>query len=91
MTAPTTIPNEQGPKLTKATPVSLRNAGVTEGWLQNEIDKDPTILTIEISAAIKRAEDIAAGTLRTSGNWMAGFHFNGALSYNAYFRGVQVV
>jgi hypothetical protein len=34
---------------------------------------------IEIATVIKRAEDIANGTLRTSGNWMAGFHFNGAL------------
>jgi hypothetical protein len=34
---------------------------------------------IEIATVIKRAEDIANGTLRTFGNWIAGFHFNGAL------------
>jgi hypothetical protein len=48
---------------------------------------------IEIDAVIKRAEDIASGTLRTSGNWMAGFHFNGALFRIAasYHRGLKVV
>src|ERR1700674_2746958 len=54
MTAPTTTPNEQGPKLTKATRVSLRNAGVTESWLENEIDKDPTILTLDDVTVIER-------------------------------------
>jgi len=47
MTAPTTTLNEQGPTLTKAMPVSLRNAGLTECWLGNEIDRDPTILTLD--------------------------------------------
>jgi hypothetical protein len=48
---------------------------------------------IEIDTVIKRAEDIANGTLRTSGNWMAGFHFNGALFRIAasYHRGLKVV
>jgi hypothetical protein len=48
---------------------------------------------IEIDTVIKRAEDIASGTLRTSGNWMAGFHFNGALFRIAasYHRGLKVV
>src|SRR6202521_1114479 len=54
MLAPTTTPNEQGPKLTKATPVSLRNAGVNESWLENEIDKDPTILTLGDVTVIER-------------------------------------
>jgi hypothetical protein len=53
VTAPTTTPNEQGLKLTKAAPVSLRNAGLTECWLENEIDKDSTILTLG---------DVAVGT-----------------------------
>src|SRR5260370_41692522 len=48
---------------------------------------------IEIHTVIKRAEDVANGTLRTSGNWMAGFHFNGALFRIAasYHRGLKVV
>ena len=48
---------------------------------------------IEIATVIKRAEDIANGTLRTSGNWIAGFHFNGALFRIAasYHRGLKVV
>jgi hypothetical protein len=48
---------------------------------------------IEIDTVIRRAEDVANGTLRTSGNWMAGFHFNGALFRIAasYHRGLKVV
>src|SRR5260370_3232476 len=48
---------------------------------------------IEIHTVIKRAEDVANGTLRISGNWMAGFHFNGALFRIAasYHRGLKVV
>jgi hypothetical protein len=48
---------------------------------------------IEVQTVIKRADDIAHGTLRTSGNWMAGFHFNGALFRIAasYHRGLKVV
>jgi hypothetical protein len=32
------------PKLTKASPTSLREAGVTEGWLEETIEKEPTIV-----------------------------------------------
>lgn len=48
---------------------------------------------IEIDTVIRRAEDVANGALRTSGNWMAGFHFNGALFRiaAAYHRGLKVV
>jgi hypothetical protein len=48
---------------------------------------------IEIDTVIQRAEDIADGRLRTSGNWMAGFHFNGGLFRIAasYHRGLKVV
>jgi hypothetical protein len=46
MSAPTIAPNEPGPKLTKATPVSLRDAGVTESWLESEIEKDPSMLRL---------------------------------------------
>jgi hypothetical protein len=48
---------------------------------------------IEIGTVIKRAEDVAKSALRTSGNWMAGFHFNGALFRIAasYHRGLKVV
>jgi hypothetical protein len=38
-------PDEGKPKLTKATPVGLRDAGVTESWLEDVIEKEPTILT----------------------------------------------
>ncbi len=44
MSIPVAAPIEQGPKLVKATPVSLREAGVTESWLEKEIEKDPTML-----------------------------------------------
>jgi hypothetical protein len=54
MSAPTISPNEQGPKLTKATPVSLRDAGVTESWLENEIEKEPTILRLGDVTVIER-------------------------------------
>jgi hypothetical protein len=54
MSAPPIPPNEQGPKLTKATPISLRDAGVTEGWLENEIEKDPTILRLGDVTVIER-------------------------------------
>jgi hypothetical protein len=47
-------PHEQGPKLTKAIPVSLRDAGVTEGWLETEIEKDPTILRLGDVTVIER-------------------------------------
>ena len=48
---------------------------------------------IEIDTVVRRAEDVASGKLRTSGNWMAGFHFNGALFRIAasYHRGLKVV
>src|SRR5439155_23981487 len=54
MSSPIAAPNEQGPKLTKATPVSLREAGVTESWLENEIEKDPTILRLGDVTIIER-------------------------------------
>jgi hypothetical protein len=54
MSAPIATPIEQGPKLTKATPVTLRDAGVTEGWFENEIEKDPTILRLGEVAVIDR-------------------------------------
>jgi hypothetical protein len=54
MSARITTPNEQGPKLTKATPISLREAGVTESWLENEIEKDPTILRLGDVTIIER-------------------------------------
>jgi len=35
--------------------------------------------SIESTVVQKRAEQLAAGTVRTDGKWMAGFHFNSAL------------
>lgn len=48
---------------------------------------------IEIAAVEKRAEQIAAGKVRTDGKWMAGFHFNSALFRTAavYHRILKIV
>lgn len=48
---------------------------------------------IEIAAVVKRAEQIAAGEVRTHGKWMAGFHFNSALFRTAavYHRILKIV
>src|SRR5229473_3725176 len=54
MSSPIAAPNDQGPKLTKATPITLREAGVTESWLENEIEKDPTILRLGDVTIIER-------------------------------------
>jgi hypothetical protein len=40
------VPDDAKPKLTKATPVTLRDAGVTEGWLEEVIEKEPNILPL---------------------------------------------
>ena len=42
---------------------------------------------------VKRAENVADGTVRTSGKWLAGFYFNSALFRiaAAYHRGLKVV
>jgi hypothetical protein len=54
MSSPTAAPTEQGPKLTKATPVTLRDAGITESWLENEIEKDRIILRLGDVTVIER-------------------------------------
>jgi hypothetical protein len=48
---------------------------------------------IEVPVILKRAENVAACTIRTSGTWLAGFHFNSALFRiaAAYHRGLKVV
>lgn len=48
---------------------------------------------IEIQTVIKRAEHVAKGRVRTSGNWLAGFYFNSALFRISatYHRGLKVV
>jgi hypothetical protein len=48
---------------------------------------------IEVERVVKRAENIAEGWVRTSGNWLAGFYFNSALFRVAavYHRGLKVV
>ncbi len=45
---------EQKLKLTKATPISLRDAGVTESWLEDVIEKEPTILPLGDVTVIER-------------------------------------
>jgi hypothetical protein len=54
MSSPNSAATDEGPKLTKATPVSLREAGVTESWLENEIEKDPTTLGLGDVTIIER-------------------------------------
>ena len=48
---------------------------------------------IEVHVVVKRAEGVAAGTMRMEGTWLAGFHFNGALFRIAgtYHRGLKLV
>lgn len=48
---------------------------------------------IEVPVVLKRAENVAAGSIRRSGKWLAGFHFNSALFRiaAAYHRGLKVV
>lgn len=48
---------------------------------------------IEVSAVVKRAENVAEGAVRKSGKWLAGFYFNSALFRiaAAYHRGLKVV
>jgi hypothetical protein len=55
--------------------------------------KDRLDCSIDINAVVRRAEDAAAGAIRTNGAWMAGFHFNDALFRTAavYHRVLQVV
>ncbi len=53
MSSPTTAAAEQGVKVpkpiqvTKAVPVSLQEAGVTESWLESHIADNPAILPLE--------------------------------------------
>jgi hypothetical protein len=54
MSSATAVPGDQGPKLTKATPVSLREAGVAESWLEDVIKKEPTILGLGDVTIIER-------------------------------------
>jgi hypothetical protein len=57
-------PTDQGPKLTKAKSVTLRDAGVTESWLENEIEKDPTILPLgEVTVIERQRRQEKAGRL----------------------------
>ena len=54
MSSPIATPSDQGPKLTKASPISLREAGVTESWLERHIETDPTILRLGDVGMIER-------------------------------------
>ncbi len=54
MSSPIAAPIEHGPKLIKATPVSLKDAGVTESWLENQIENEPTMLRLGDVAVIDR-------------------------------------
>src|SRR6266568_334689 len=54
MSSPVPAQSEQAPKVAKAVPVSLREAGVTESWLESHIESDPTILRLGDVAIIER-------------------------------------
>jgi hypothetical protein len=54
MSSAAAVPGDQGPKLAKATTVSLREAGVTESWLEDVIEKEPTILGLGDATIIER-------------------------------------
>jgi len=54
MSSPVQAPIEQAPKVTRAVPVSLREAGITENWLESHIESDPTILRLGDVAIIER-------------------------------------
>ncbi len=54
MSSPVPAPGEQSPKVTKSVPISLREAGVTESWLEQHIESDPTILRLGDVAIIER-------------------------------------
>jgi hypothetical protein len=51
-------------KLTKSVPVSLRDAGVTESWLEDVIEKEPTILGLgDVTVRDKQRRQEKAGRL----------------------------
>ncbi len=54
MSSPIAGPGDQGPKLTKAIPITLREAGVTESWLESQIENEPSILRLGDVAIIER-------------------------------------
>jgi hypothetical protein len=53
MSSPITASGDQGPKVTKAMPVNLQEAGVTESWLERHIESDPTVLRLGEVAIIE--------------------------------------
>src|SRR2546422_9632240 len=54
MSSPVPAPIAQAPTVTKAVPLSLREAGITESWLESHIESDPTILRLGDVAVIER-------------------------------------
>ncbi|HXN99405.1 MAG TPA: hypothetical protein VN881_10060 [Candidatus Acidoferrales bacterium] len=54
MSSPVITESDQGPKLTKSSPISLREAGITESWLERHIETDPTILRLGDVTMIQR-------------------------------------
>jgi hypothetical protein len=45
-------PDETRPRLAKASPVNLRDAGVTESWLEDVIEKEPAIIGLGDDLAV---------------------------------------
>ena len=57
-------PQSEKPKLTKAIPVGLREAGVNESWLEDVIEKDPAILQLgEVTVIQRQRRQEKAGRL----------------------------
>jgi hypothetical protein len=54
MSSANAAPNDHGPKLTKANAIRLREAGVTESWLERHLESDPSILGLGDVAIIER-------------------------------------
>ena len=59
-----TAPEREKPKLTKAVPVGLREAGVNESWLEDVIEKDPAVLHLgEVTVIQRQRRQEKAGRL----------------------------
>lgn len=64
MSTPIVAPIEHGPKLVKAMPVSLKDAGVTESWLEEQIENEPTMLRLgDVSVIDRQKRQEKAGRL----------------------------
>jgi hypothetical protein len=54
MSSSAVVPINEKPNLIKAIPVSLRDVGVTESWLEDVIEKEPSIVGLGDVTVIER-------------------------------------